>query len=452
MGQKLFGTDGIRGLANEYPMTVEMAVSVGKAVASFFSTEGRACSIIIGKDTRVSGDMISAALAAGVCAMGCDAVMVGCLPTPAIAYLTRSSKAGAGIVVSASHNPYHDNGIKVFGPNGYKLSDEAEADLEMSLLEQDWERSCCDIREPGVIYSGEDAEANYLEYLLKSLPDGFSMDGLGVVLDCANGATHEVAPKVFEQIGAKTAVLFAEPDGLNINEKCGSQHPEALAGKVVETGSAVGLAFDGDGDRLIAVDEKGEVLTGDQIIAICAKWMKDAEELTHSQVVTTVMSNLGLKRSLEEMGVKHFAAGVGDRLVLEKMIATGTILGGEDSGHILFLNHHTTGDGILAAMQLLRVMKDSGKPLSELKNVMSVYPQILINVPVSRKPDLDTIPELKQAVSETENDLGANGRVLVRYSGTEPICRVMVEGPTPAETEAYANKIADAVMESIGKK
>jgi phosphoglucosamine mutase len=384
--------------------------------------------------------------------MGCDAVVVGCLPTPAVAYLTRSSKAGAGIVVSASHNPYHDNGIKVFGPNGYKLSEEAEADLEMSLLEKDWERVCCDIREPGVIYSAEDAESNYLSFLLKSLPDGFSLDGMGVVLDCANGATHVIAPKVFEKLGAETTVLFAAPDGLNINEKCGSQHPETLAGKVVETGSALGLAFDGDGDRLIAVDEKGEVLSGDQIIAVCARWMHDNGELNKNQVVTTVMSNLGLKRSLKDMGVGHLESGVGDRFVLEKMIATGAVLGGEDSGHILFLNHHTTGDGILAALQLLHVMKDTSLPLSKLKTVMSVYPQVLINVPVSQKPALGTIPEINTAISEAEEDLGDNGRVLVRYSGTEPICRVMAEGPTTAATEAYANKIADVIKANIGKK
>jgi len=451
MTLKLFGTDGIRGMANEYPMTVEMAISVGKAVASFFGLEGRPDSIIIGKDTRLSGDMISAALAAGVCAMGSDAILVGCIPTPAVAFLTRSSKACAGIVVSASHNPYHDNGIKVFGPNGYKLSEESESELEMSLLEKDWEQICCDIREPGIIYTAEDAEANYLSFLLKSLPEDFSLVGMKMVVDCANGATHQIAPAVFNKLGAETKVLFAEPDGMNINEKCGSQHPEALAKEVVETGSAVGMAFDGDGDRLIAVDEKGEILTGDQIIAICAKWMQDKELLEKKQVVTTVMSNLGLKRSLKKLGIEHLEAGVGDRLVLEKMIATGSMLGGEDSGHILFLNHHTTGDGILAALQLLHVMTATSRPLSELKEVMTVYPQVLINVPVVKKPKIDSLPEIMAAIADTENDLGANGRVLVRYSGTEPICRVMVEGPTPVETEAYANKIADAVQGCIGK-
>lgn len=452
MTRTLFGTDGIRGMANEYPMTVEMALSVGKAVALFFRREGRENSIIIGKDTRLSGDMFSAALAAGVCAMGSDAVLVGCLPTPAVAFLTRSSKAGAGIVVSASHNPYHDNGIKVFGPNGYKLSEEVESDLEMSLLEKDWERICCEISEPGVIHYAENAENDAVSFLLKSLPEGFSLNGMKIVLDCANGATHQIAPSVFEKLGAETKVLFSEPDGMNINENCGSQHPEMLAEEVVETASAVGLAFDGDGDRLIAVDEKGEVLTGDQIIAICAKWMHEKDLLNKNQVVTTVMSNLGLKKSLKEMGIEHLEAGVGDRFVLEKMIATGSVLGGEDSGHILFLNHHTTGDGILAALQLLYVMHESSKPLSELKTVMTIFPQVLINVPVSKKTDLDSIPEIKQAIAETEEDLGANGRVLVRYSGTEPICRVMVEGKTPSETEAYANKIADAIQGCIGKK
>ena len=451
MALKLFGTDGIRGVSNEYPMTVEMAISVGKAVASFFGTDGRPTSIVIGMDTRVSGDMFVAALAAGVCAMGSDAVLVGCVPTPAVAYHTRSTKAGAGIVVSASHNPYYDNGIKVFGPNGYKLSQDAESDLEMSLLEKDWERICCEIREPGVIHRAEGVDASYLSFLSKSLPEGFTINGMCVVLDCANGATHGVAPTVFEKLGAETKVLFAEPNGFNINDKCGSQHPEMLAGEVVETGSAVGLAFDGDGDRLIAVDEKGEVLTGDQIIAICANWLHGRGELNKNQVVTTVMSNLGLKRSFISMGIEHIEAGVGDRFVLEKMIATGSVLGGEDSGHILFLDYHTTGDGILAALQLLRVMHETSLPLSELKTVMTVYPQVLINVPVLKKPNIESILEIQQAILETEDNLGDDGRVLVRYSGTEPICRVMVEGPTPAETEVFAKNIAAAVQGSIGK-
>ena len=452
MKRKLFGTDGIRGVANEYPMTVEMAVSIGKAVASFFSTDGRHHNIIIGKDTRISGDMLVAALAAGVCAMGNNAVLMGCMPTPAVAYLARSSKAVAGIVVSASHNPYYDNGVKVFGPNGYKLSEQAEADLEMSLLENDWERICSDIQDPGGLHYAATAGERYLEFLLKSLPENYSLQGIRVILDCAHGATYEIAPKLFQKLGAETEALFVEPTGLNINEKCGSQHPEMLARRVVETGSAIGLAFDGDGDRLIAVDEKGEVLTGDQIIAICAKWMKEKGDLKNDQVVTTSMSNLGLKRSLKQMGIVHMEAEVGDRYVLEKMISSGSVLGGEDSGHIIFLNHHTTGDGLLAALQLLRIMSETSIPLSELKTVMTVYPQVLINVPVKEKPDMELIPEIRNAIEETQDDLGDSGRVLVRYSGTQPICRVMVEGPTEAETEAYCLKIADAVQISIGNQ
>lgn len=448
----LFGTDGIRGVANEYPVTVEMAVSVGKAVASFFNTDDRRHNIIIGKDTRVSGDMLAAALAAGVCAMGSNAVMAGCLPTPAIAYLTRSSKAVAGIVVSASHNPYYDNGIKVFGPNGYKLSDQAEAELEISLLENDWDNLCSGINMPGELCFETNAEDRYIGFLLKSLPENFSLSGVRVAIDCANGATYEIAPALFKKTGAEVQALFVEPDGMNINEKCGSQHPEMLSRRVVETGSAVGLAFDGDGDRLIAVDEKGEILTGDQIISICAKWMKEKGVLKKDQVVTTVMSNLGLKRSMKQLGVTHLEAEVGDRYVLEKMIASGSVLGGEDSGHIIFLNHHTTGDGLLAALQLLHVMKETSSPLSELKKAMVVYPQVLINVPVMEKPELELVPEIRRAIKETESDLGTGGRVLVRYSGTQPVCRVMVEGPTEAETEAYCMKIADAVQKSIGRE
>ena len=338
----------------------------------------------------------------------------------------------------------------MFGPNGYKLSDQAEAELEISLLENDWEILCSRVQNPGIIQNEGNAGERYVEFLLKSLPENFSLQGVRIVIDCANGATHEVAPLLFKDLGAETEVLFVEPDGVNINDKCGSQHPEMLARRVVETGSAVGLAFDGDGDRLIAVDEKGEILTGDQIIAICAKWMKERGDLKKDQVVTTVMSNLGLKRSMKKMGIIHLEAEVGDRYVLEKMIASGSVLGGEDSGHIINLNHHTTGDGLMAALQLLSVIKETASPLSELKKVMDVFPQVLINVPVIEKPDLEQIPEIRQAIDETESDLGAGGRVLVRYSGTQSICRVMVEGPTEAETEAYCIKIADAVQNSIG--
>lgn len=453
MGKKLFGTDGIRGLANEYPMTVEMAVTVGKAVASFFAPEGQGGSILIGKDTRISGDMLSAALAAGICSMGCDAVLLGCIPTPAVAYLTRSSKACAGIVISASHNPYYDNGIKIFGPNGYKLSEKAESDIEMGLMVgQDWERACANVRETGGIQLETDAEDRYMEFLSKSLPDDFSLSGIKLAIDCANGATSFVAPLLFERLGAETISLFVSPDGTNINENCGSQHPETLSEKVVESGSKVGLAFDGDGDRLIAVDENGVVLTGDQIIAICGKWMQEKGTLSKNKVVTTVMSNLGLKQSFEKLGVEYYQSGVGDRSVLEKMIQTGSILGGEDSGHMIFLNHHTTGDGLHAALQLLWVMADTGKNLSELKDVMTVFPQILVNVTVREKPEIESIPEVVEIISEAEKALGETGRVLVRYSGTEPICRVMVEGPTEDETNGWCTRIADAVKEAIGRE
>jgi phosphoglucosamine mutase len=384
--------------------------------------------------------------------MGSDAILVGCMPTPAVAYLTRFSKAGAGIVISASHNPYHDNGIKVFGPNGYKLSVEAESELEMSLFEKDWERMCSDIRAPGTLQFPEENEERYLSFLENSIPDDFSLDGMRLVLDCANGATHSVAPALFEKLGANVDVLFSEPDGININDGCGSQHTDSLSKKVVESGADLGLAFDGDGDRLIAVDETGETLTGDQVIVLLAKRLLERGELKKNQVVTTVMSNIGLKRSLDSMNITHLECGVGDRLVLEKMISTGSVLGGEDSGHIILLDHHTTGDGLLAAIQLVLAMKETSLPLSEMKTVMTLYPQVLTNVRVAKKPNLKTIHDLQQAISNTEADLGENGRVLVRYSGTEPICRVMVEGPTVQETEDHCKKISDAVKESIGVK
>ncbi len=450
MKRRFFGTDGIRGVANTYPMTVEMAVSVGKAVASYFDAGGGAPLILIGKDTRVSGDMLSAALAAGVCAVGGDVMLAGTVPTPAVAYLTRSSKAAAGIVISASHNPFFDNGIKVFGPNGYKLSDTAETELEKTLLETDWESAVDGKQETGRIGVDDSGAARYMEFLEKRMPTGFSLAGIRLVLDCANGATFAVAPRLFANFGAAVETLFDRPNGRNINDQCGSQHPDTMARRVVETGAVAGLAFDGDGDRLIVVDETGQVLSGDQIIAVIANHMKKKGTLTGNRVVTTVMSNVGLKAALRRIGVDHLESDVGDRHVLEQMIRSGAVVGGEDSGHMIFLEHHTTGDGILAALQLMQVVVESQAPLSVLKQVMHVFPQVLINVEVREKPELHTLDKVRRIILETEEDLGNRGRVLVRYSGTQAICRVMVEAQTEAETQAYCLKIADAIQESIG--
>lgn len=447
---KLFGTDGIRGAANSWPMTPEMAVNTGRAVTSLFMKKGRR--IIIGKDTRISCSMLEHALAAGICSMGGEAVLAGVLPTPGIAWITTSEKAGAGIVISASHNPFYDNGIKIFRHDGYKLSDEEEAEIESLVLNSDKLISACQsLQNTGIVNKMSDAGNRYAEFLKKTMPDEFSLKGMKIILDCSNGATFQTAPELFNALGADTEALFINPDGKNINENCGSQHPESLIQKLRETGADIGFAFDGDGDRLIAVDEKGNVISGDQILAVCAKHMKNKGTLKNNTAVSTVMSNIGLRIALKELEIKHIMADVGDRYVMQEMRASGAVLGGEDSGHMIFLNHHTTGDGILTALRLIEAMNSASKPLSELAGIMDVFPQILINIEVSRKPEIETIPQIAEAIKTVEESLGEKGRVLVRYSGTQPMCRVMVEGPTPEDTRKYCTQIADVVHETIGK-
>jgi phosphoglucosamine mutase len=446
---KLFGTDGIRGVANTYPMTPEMALKIGKAAALIFA--GKRSKIVIGKDTRMSGDMLESAVASGVCSMGSDVFLAGILPTPGIAFLTASAGADAGIVISASHNPFYDNGIKIFKDDGYKISDEKESEIERLVLNENMDHLSETVQHTGRIYTMADSGKRYSEFLKKSLPKHIDFNGITIVMDCSNGATFRIAPELFTELGAKIELLFANPDGKNINDNCGSQHTEALINAVKEKNADIGLAFDGDGDRLVAVDENGYVVTGDRVIAVCAKYLKQKECLKGNQVVSTVMSNLGLRIALNGMGIKHAFSKVGDRHVVEKMISLGAVLGGEDSGHVIFLGHHTTGDGILTALKLMEVIKTESKPLSELSQVMTVYPQVLINVEVRHKPDLDTIPDIKDAIKSLEHRLGDEGRVLVRYSGTEPLCRVMVEGPTLNETNKHCRELADVIKKSIGK-
>jgi phosphoglucosamine mutase len=446
----LFGTDGIRGLANEYPMTSEMAIKVGRAVAYFFNRKekGRP-KIIIGKDTRISGYMLEYALVSGICSMGADAYLAGVLPTPGIAYITASTDADAGIVISASHNPFYDNGIKIFKRDGFKLSDEKEAEIEKILLSDEISLICKKMRMTGGVYRIDDAGQNYIDFLLSKVPENFCQ-GLKIVIDCSNGATYKVAPELFARLGAEVETLFNDPDGRNINENCGSENTSELRKIVLEKRADIGLAFDGDGDRLIAVDEKGNIVTGDQILAICAKSMKMKDQLKSNTVVSTVMSNMGLGIALEDMGIKHIKAKVGDRYVLESMIHSGAVLGGEDSGHMIFLDHQITGDGILTALKLVEALKDESKSLSELSKIMDVFPQVLINVEVKNKPDISSVPQITEAIKAAEKNLAGKGRVLVRYSGTQPLCRVMVEGPTRKITEKYCQEIADKVKEQIG--
>lgn len=448
---KLFGTDGIRGVANEYPMIPEMAVKIGRAVAYKFIKEASDPVFIIGKDTRMSGDMFEYALASGICSMGANVLLSGILPTPGIAYLSRILKANAGIVVSASHNPFIDNGIKLFDENGYKLTDEVEDEIEDLVLNKSMLLQGRIGNDIGNISVLNDSVKMYSDFLKSSLPDGFTLNGLKMVIDCSNGATYKIAPELLSDIGADIDILYNSPDGKNINEKCGSEHAESLINKVLENKADIGIAFDGDGDRLIAVDENGKVLSGDKMLAISAIIMKKNELLTNNHVVSTVMSNMGLVSLFKEKGINHTMTQVGDRYVMQEMIKTGSVIGGEDSGHIIFSNYQTTGDGILTALKLIQFMKEESKPLSELGKIITVYPQVLINIHVSRKPEIDCVPELANTVKQVENILKEKGRVLVRYSGTQSICRVMVEGPDKEETTRLCQYIADKVRQTIGE-
>jgi len=382
--------------------------------------------------------------------MGVNALLVGPLPTPGIAFATTSMRADAGIVISASHNPFQDNGIKLFSRDGFKLPDEKELEIEELVLSNNMDGLNPSPNELGKAYRIDDAKGRYIVFLKGTFPKDCTLEGTKVVLDCAHGATYKVAPETFFELGAEVTTLFNDPNGENINDNCGSQYPEILSEEVVKQEADAGFAFDGDGDRCIAVDEKGTALTGDQIMAICAKEMKKEGTLANNLVVSTVMSNIGFGIALKQLGINCLTTKVGDRYVLEEMKAKGASIGGEDSGHIIFLDHHTTGDGIITALQVLTAMKRTGKSLSELARVMKVYPQKLVNVDVKSKPALSTVPEIARIIADVEAQLGDSGRVLVRYSGTQNMCRVMVEGPTREQTEHYCRQISQVIMAKIG--
>ncbi len=462
--KKLFGTDGIRGRVNQHPMTAEIAFRVGKATAAIMQDISPIKEIIVGKDTRFSGDMIEAALTAGICSAGAQATQVGIIPTPGVAYLASSADVCAGIMITASHNPYHDNGIKIFGADGYKINDSIEEEIERMVADGE-ELSKRTAAEPGRINYHRNHGSNlgqtgsghrnpgekYADFLIGgALPKNFSLNGLKVVMDCSNGAAFEIGPQIFTKLGAELHTINCRPDGVNINLNCGSQHPESLIEKVKEVNADIGLAFDGDADRLTAVDENGEVLNGSCILAIFANLYKESSKLTNNIVVSTVMSNLGLSRALDEMGIDHDMTKVGDRFVLEKMIELDAVIGGEDSGHMIFLDLHTSGDGILSAIRLVDAMKTSNKKLSELKNIMTLFPQCLINVDVKSKPEIETLTTVTAAMQRAEEQLKDNGRILVRYSGTQSQLRVMVEGPTEEITNSLCKEIASAVESEIG--
>ncbi len=453
MGRKLFGTDGIRGVANIEPMTAEMMVRLGRAAAHVFKERksGRH-RIVIGKDTRLSGYMLENALASGICSMGVDILLVGPLPTPGIAFITSSMRADAGVVISASHNPYQDNGIKFFDRDGFKLPDEVEAEIEEHIFNGELDHVRPTAEEVGKAFRVDDAVGRYVVYLKSTFPSHLTLEGIRIVVDCANGAAYRVAPAVFEELGAEVIPIGIHPDGSNINADCGSLHPECVAEEVRARGAHLGIALDGDADRVIVVDEHGNEVDGDHIMAICARDLQARGRLKGGAVVATVMSNLGLERSLAEVGLGLVRTRVGDRYVVERMRADGYNFGGEQSGHLVFLDHATTGDGVLAALQLLAVVVGSGKPLSELARVMEAVPQVLQNVRVREKRPVEDLPGVQRVLRAVEAELGKDGRVLVRYSGTEPKLRVMVEGDDEDRIRAMAAEICEAVRREIGEE
>ncbi len=446
--RKLFGTDGIRGVANTFPMNPEIALRIGKAAGTYFESKGDC--VFIGKDTRISGDMLEAAVAAGVASSGLEVHLCGIIPTPGVSYLTYSNSAACGIVISASHNPHEDNGIKLFGPGGYKLSDQQENSLEDLIFKAPEIEKNKKTVKPGKIRTRINASSSYNEFLKTTIRAGLSLKGLNLVLDCSNGATWQIAPDLFTEMGANITCIGVTPDGININEKCGSEHPRLLAETVSVAGADIGIAFDGDGDRLVIVDEKGNVLSGDQVMAVCARYLDEIGKLTGSAIVTTIMSNTGLARYLDKHQIQCVSSNVGDRYVMQKMLETGAVLGGENSGHIIFHQHHHTGDGMLAAIQFLAAAKHFSLPVSELAGFLTVFPQKMINVDVHEKPDIHTLEPVKKCISAIEKSLGDDGRVLVRYSGTQLLCRVMVEGPDIEITEKYCLQIAETIRKTIG--
>ena len=447
---RLFGTDGVRGVANQEPMTPETVVRLGRALAYLVRAPGDRHSILIGKDTRLTGYMLETALTAGITSMGVDVLLAGPLPTPGIAYLTRSLRADAGVVISASHNPSEDNGIKFFSSAGLKLPDSSEAQIEEMIFSGAIDQLRPGANEIGKAFRIEGATGRYIEFVKASFPRGLSLRGLKVVADCAHGATYKVSPTVLRELGADVLAMNVAPDGLNINDGCGSLHPEELQRAVVAEQAHVGFAHDGDGDRVIFVDEQGALVDGDQILAVCAADMLESGRLAGRTVVATVMSNLGLEVALKERGIALIRTPVGDRYVLEAMLKGGYVLGGEQSGHIIFAEHNSTGDGMVTALQVLAVMQRRGKPLSELAAGMRRYPQILENVRVQRQADLQSLPAVQEAVREVEAGLAGSGRVLVRFSGTESLVRVMLEGPDDATIRAGAARIVEAVRASLG--
>lgn len=449
---KIFGTDGVRGRANVMPMTVEVALALGRAAGKIFRRHEGKHRVVIGKDTRLSCYMFENALISGLCSMGIDTLMLGPFPTPGVAFITRAYRADAGIVISASHNPYYDNGIKFFSSEGFKLPDDIEAEMEDLVYHNHFENSLPDDDDIGRNAKVRDADGRYTEFVKSTFPKHMTLKGLKIALDCSNGAAYKIAPHVFWELGADVFSYGIEPNGYNINKHCGSLHLELIQKRVIDHHADVGIALDGDGDRVIMIDELAQVVDGDAILGIIAQNMKEKGLLKNNRVVGTVMSNLGFIKALEKMGIEVLIAPVGDRYVIQEMLEKEAILGGEQSGHIICLEHNTTGDGLIAALQVLAIMIEKEMPLSQLAQVVQKFPQALINVKVASKPKIDSLSGVQEAIKKVKKELGDSGRVLVRYSGTENICRIMVEGPVSKTVDRYAEEIAAAVSDAIGRE
>jgi phosphoglucosamine mutase len=474
--RRLFGTDGVRGIANQEPMTSEMALKLGRAIAKVLQdpiarpaqSSGRSKSpslaktlggdtahrykILIGKDTRLSGYMLETALASGICSMGADVQLVGPLPTPAVAFLTRTMRADAGVVISASHNPYQDNGIKFFSSDGFKLPDEVEARMEEMIFSGEADRERPTASQIGKAFRISDAVGRYNVFVKNSFPRHLTLEGLRIVVDCGHGAAYRVVPEILSELGAQVIPIGVQPDGENINHHCGALYPEAARDVLLHEKADFAVSLDGDADRAIFIDEDGEVLDGDQVLAICAKDMQEKGTLKDRTVVATVMSNLGLDLALKSIGVNLERTEVGDRYVVERMLERGYNLGGEQSGHILFLDHNTTGDGAITCLQVLALMVDTGKRLGELKRIFTRLPQILLNVRVTERKEFQAMPKVRRAIASVEQSLNGRGRTLVRYSGTEMLARIMLEGEDEDRICAMAQEIADEIRTEIGVK
>lgn len=446
---KLFGTDGIRGTANEFPITPEVALRAGKAIAEVLSGSGHTRNrVIIGKDTRISGYMLETALTSGLVSSGMDVFLVGPMPTPSVAHLTKSMGCAAGIMLTASHNPYEDNGLKIFGPDGYKLPDELEEKIEDFILSNAPPKVSTPPEKIGKATRIDDARGRYIEFA-KHTANNISLHGLKIVVDCGNGAAYFVAPLIFRELGAEVISMATQPDGMNINDHCGALYPEAAGELVKQHGADLGISLDGDADRAIFTDAHGNTVSGDRIIALCALALKNRKQLHGDTVAVTVMSNLGLHAAMEKAGIKVLTTGVGDRQVIEALRAKGHSFGGENSGHLIFADYATTGDGILSALQVLRVMKESGKPLHELARCMEEYPQQLESFKVPSKPPLESLTDFQSLLREADLALGKNGRQLIRYSGTENKARVLVEHPDPEIVKHWATRLSQALIEAI---